>query len=69
MSSKDIPVVASSYPCGPCDYPKRCPCGFVFLTEDNVKHEECEGECDICEYCGDDKCPICGEHTHCGGCI
>ena len=57
------------YPCGPCELPLECSeCGTI-ITEENVKNEDCEDECDVCGYCGDGKCPNCGSHWHCGGCI
>ena len=62
-------VIGSEYPCGPCPgYPLKCTCGTV-LTEDNVVDKECDDECEVCNYCGSDKCPDCGAHVHCGGCI
>jgi len=57
------------YPCGPCELPLICSgCGLI-ITEDNVIDEPCEGECEICDYCGCGSCPACGEHWHCGGCV
>lgn len=59
-------------PCGPCELPLICSnCGAV-ITENNVLHESCnidDDDCDVCQYCGDEKCPICKAHIHCGGCI
>lgn len=58
-----------NYPCGPCSLPLECSdCGTI-ITEENVVNQNCEGECEICDYCGNGKCPSCGEHYHCGGCI
>ena len=57
------------YPCGPCILPLECSnCGTI-ITEENQVNEDCTEECDICDYCGNGKCPNCGEHWHCGGCI
>ena len=40
------------------------------LRDENVKHEDCEdGECEVCQYCSNAKCPVCGAHVCCGGCI
>ena len=62
-------VTGEDYPCGPCELPLKCAnCGAV-ITEENVIEEDCEGECEVCEYCGNGKCPACGEHWHCGGCV
>ena len=61
-------TIGEDYPCGPCSLPLKCTCGTV-ITKDNVVNETCEGECDVCLYCGDGKCPKCGEHWHCGGCV
>lgn len=57
-------------PCGPCGLPLECDeCGTI-ITEDNVVEEPCEnGRCEICNYCGEGKCPKCGQHWHCGGCV
>jgi hypothetical protein len=60
--------VGSEYPCGPCDFPKECSCGTI-LTEINVVSDRCRNDCEICDYCSTLKCPDCGEHTCCGGCI
>ncbi len=59
------------YPCGPCldMLPLNCcNCGTI-ITRENMVSQRCVGECDICEYCGEEKCPECGDHVHCGGCI
>lgn len=61
-------TVGEDYPCGPCGFPKKCTCGKV-LTEENITHEECEGECEVCDFCTSGKCPECGAHTCCGGCV
>lgn len=60
--------IGDNYPNGPCEFPMKCLCGKI-LTEENVVDKECEGECEVCQYCGISKCPECGEHTHCGGCV
>ena len=58
-----------NYPCGPCELPLECSnCGNI-ITEENVINEACTEECEICDYCGIGKCPGCGEHWHCGGCV
>ena len=58
----------SNYPCGPCELPLECSkCGTI-ITEDNVvdiEHDNCE----VCDYCGSESCPNCGQHWHCGWCI
>ena len=64
----DLQKVAENYPCGPCSLPLVCSCGEI-ITNENVIEEDCEDECEICKYCGNGKCPKCGEHWHCGGCI
>lgn len=57
------------YPVGPCDLPLICSnCGAT-ITDQNAIHQECDYECEICDYCGSGKCPVCLEHYHCGGCI
>ena len=61
-------VVGDGYPCGPCSLPLKCACGKI-LTDDNVVNESCDGECEVCDYCGNTKCPNCGQHVCCGGCI
>lgn len=61
-------TIGQHYPCGPCEFPVQCTCGFV-ITKENVVNYSCEEECEICEYCGTGKCPECGNHRHCGGCI
>jgi len=60
-----------AYPGGPC--PNRwkdcvCECGWEY-KEDEVVHIRCPGTCEICKYCGSEKCPQCGRHLHCGGCV
>ena len=72
ITKEYIPEVGENYPCGPCEYPKKCICGKV-LTKDNVVFDECEMDevdyCEVCSYCSTAKCPECGRHTCCGGCI
>ena len=59
----------SGYPCGPCGLPVICSeCGCV-ITDENVIEEECDESCELCDYCGTQKCPQCKEHICCGGCI
>lgn len=60
-----------NYPCGPCpnELPFKCSeCG-IELTLDNVIDDPCEHDCEICAYCYSYKCPDCGDHICCGGCI
>ena len=58
-----------NYPVGPCTLPLECyNCGTV-ITQENVVTDRCDGECELCLYCGEEKCPQCGNHWHCGGCI
>lgn len=67
----DIPKAGSAYPCGPCDLPMRCRCGQV-VTEQNVESYFCNldrVECETCDYCSTRRCPECGAHLCCGGCI
>ena len=71
MEEEDIPKQGQFYPCGPCpfgDFKIRCHCGTV-VTPDNVIDEVCEEECELCDYCGTGRCPDCGEHLNCGGCV
>jgi hypothetical protein len=69
LNATKYPVAGSEYPCGPCELPLVClKCGTI-ITEDNVVNEECPDECEICMYCGTGRCPKCGMHWHCGGCI
>ena len=65
-----IKTVGENYPCGPCELPLVCvQCGTV-ITEENVVNEACDDAyCEVCQYCGIGKCPKCGAHWHCGGCI
>jgi hypothetical protein len=57
------------YPIGPCSLPLECSnCGTV-VTDDNVLNIPCNTECEVCAYCGIGKCPSCGDHWHCGGCV
>lgn len=63
--------VGEFYPCGPCpfdDFKIECHCGET-LTPDTVVNHTCEELCDICEHVDDKKCPSCGAHAHCGGCV
>ena len=54
---------------------KKCPgCGHyvseccgAYIINDECGNEN--GECEVCEYCGSEKCSKCGEHLHCGGCV
>jgi len=64
------PKVGHGYPCGPCpgDGPVTCYCGTV-VTDDNVKYYTCPEECDVCRYCSQRRCPSCGAHMCCGGCV
>ena len=65
----EILKTGSNYPCGPCKLPLECSsCGFI-ITEENVLDDPCECECEVCDYCGTGKCPSCGDHWHCGGCV
>ncbi len=58
------------YPNGPCELPMKCSaCGKIITEKNVVEGDECEEECEVCDYCGTGKCPSCGEHWHCGGCI
>lgn len=61
-------TIGESYPNGPCKLPLKCTCGFIITTE-NVISVSCTDDCDICEYCGNDRCPACNVHIHCGGCV
>jgi len=59
------------YPCGPCPNNWKnyvCECGWKY-NEKEVVSCNCEGECETRDYCGDDACPKCGAHLHCGGCV
>jgi hypothetical protein len=58
-----------NYPCGPCSLPLKCCNCETEITKDNVVDDICDSECEVCEYCGIGKCPNCGTHWHCGGCI
>jgi hypothetical protein len=62
--------IGSNYPCGPCpdELPMKCTCGKI-LTDDNIGDKDCGDGCEVCYYCGIGKCPDCGEHIHCGGCV
>ena len=65
----EIKKTGENFPCGPCELPLKCSECVTIITEENVVEEYCEGECEICDFCGPDKCPVCGEHCHCGGCV
>lgn len=57
------------YPGGSCKLPLICSnCGII-ITEENVINDECENECEVCDYCSTRKCPSCKDHVCCGGCI
>ena len=57
------------YPNGPCELPLECSnCGTIITVENQIT-EDCQEECEVCDYCGNGKCPNCGDHWHCGGCI
>ena len=47
---------------------KVCSCGWK-VVESEILEEECDDDCDTCRYCGNEKCPKCKEHLHCGGCV
>jgi hypothetical protein len=69
VKEKAIKVTGSEYPCGPCELPLKCSeCGTIITTQ-NVVHTDCDSECEICDYCGNGKCPNCLSHWHCGGCV
>ena len=62
---------AEDWPTGPCSDKWKecvCSCGWEY-NEKEVIHAACSGDCDVCNYCGIEKCPKCGKHLHCGGCI
>ena len=62
----------SQYPCGPCPEKwvcKHCGAKVSPCCGARIIERECIGECEICYYCGSEKCELCGEHCHCGGCI
>jgi len=64
-----FPVVGSNYPNGPCSLPIQCTCGTI-ITQDNIEmNNKCTSDCEICKYCSSAKCPDCGEHVCCGGCV
>ena len=51
-------------------WPTKCNCGAILRTKADCNSEPCEDEwCEVCQYCGTLKCPDCGEHLHCGGCV
>ena len=64
-------IFGNNYPDGPCpeNWDKcECSCGWKY-NADEVIFEDCEDGCETCDYCGNEKCPKCKEHLHCGGCI
>lgn len=63
-----IKTVGENFPCGPCKLPLKCHCGEI-VTSDNVVFEYCEDDCEFCNSLFNDKCPYCGAHIHCGGCL
>ena len=69
---KEMKTFVSGYPCGPCHWENgkiKCECGWVYSEEEVVEYYcDCD-ECEICSYCGSEKCPKCGAHLHCGGCV
>jgi len=68
IDPESLDVVGSNYPCGPCELPLKCTCGFV-LTSETVVDSDCGEDCEICNFCSNSCCPVCGEHVCCGGCI
>jgi len=64
-----VPIACESYPRGPCGLPMYCWKCHTLVTQENVVHEECASPCETCDYCGTRKCPSCGEHICCGGCV
>lgn len=69
MKNDNIGITSESWPNGPCELPLKCNnCGEI-ITEQNVSHIKCDEDCEICEYCSDMKCPNCGTHVCCGGCV
>jgi hypothetical protein len=67
--SEVIREVGVNYPIGPCELPLLCSCGTIITNENVNNSNECSDGCEVCDYCGVGKCPTCGEHWHCGGCI
>jgi len=66
---KGMLKTGEDYPCGPCYLPLECSkCGTI-ITEENVNNEQCSTDCELCDYAACGKCPNCGEHWHCGGCL
>ena len=65
----EMKKTGENYPIGPCVLPLQCSICGTIITEENVVNKDCAGGCDICLYCGNGKCPKCGEHWHCGGCV
>jgi len=69
---KEWKEIQSEYPCGPCSDKWKCPDCGAFVSPccgATIVDAECEGECEVCDYCGDDYCSKCKVHCHCGGCI
>jgi len=54
----------------PCcgSFIKKCSCGWKYNSTEVIT-KACKDNCDVCAYCGPDKCPVCGSHLHCGGCV
>jgi len=71
MKEEKKKIFRCTYPCGPCPNKwKNCICGCGWeYNEEEVIEIDCTDGCEICEYCGNQKCPKCNEHLHCGGCI
>lgn len=64
----------SDYPGGPClgsaDWELMCHNCDTVLNEDNIDPSPCDDpQCETCQYCGHERCPNCGAHIHCGGCV
>jgi len=60
----------SGYPCGPCELPLKCSSCDTVITEENAVYKSCDGDdCETCQYCSNQKCPKCGAHVCCGGCV
>lgn len=65
------PKSGEYYPGGPCECPMVCSvCGELIETWADALDRPCDDEnCETCLYCGSLKCPGCGDHLHCGGCV
>jgi len=54
-----------------CDIPRNCEnCGH-HITEEEIVRYKCTPTCG-CDYCYFDlidRCPVCGDFLHCGGCV